>query len=74
MLEQQALSALLHVTLGEYSKKVDAKDRVEQATALVELATAAFCTVGVLLDRQAAVVLAARMMADIVAVYERGIH
>lgn len=73
MLDAEALKPLLERTLMSYCTESKPADKVEQATLLVELATASFCTIAALLGTQSAIVLAVRMQCDLMALYERDI-
>lgn len=71
MLDAIALKPILEKTLMDYCKATQPADKVEQATLLVELATASFCTVAACLGYESAIVLSARMQSDLMALYER---
>lgn len=73
MLSAEALKPIIERTLSSYLLASNPADKVEQATLLVELATACFCTVAACLGYENAIVLSARMQADLMALYERNI-
>lgn len=74
MLDALALKPILERTLKDYIDATAPADKAEQATLLMELATVCLCTVAVTLGYQSAIVLSARMQADLVAIYERDVH
>lgn len=71
MLNAQALKPILEQVLGEYTMLVVPANKVERATYMVELATAALCVAGVSLGKKEAVILAARVVADMMVLFER---
>lgn len=73
MISGQALRNLLEQTIKDFGDQVEAEGRVEYATALVELATLCYCTLGVILTPRDAIILCARMQGDLVALWERGV-
>lgn len=73
MLDALSLKPILERTIADFCKATEPADKVEQATLLVELATCSYCVIAAALGYEAAIVLSARMQADLIAIYERNI-